>query len=689
MEEENKAYIKRYQHVLNGYIEIEKKNENDDENENKNKKGGETNEENIEFLKDSKKDDKEEEEEENEIEIDIEKLSFVNNTKNILIKFFNFFMPFKNDIKFIKANYNTTVLLVFRIYRFLFLMSIFSAIIFLFLSIIHLIKVKNNLKQVCKYGFPCFLFYSSFTQFESQDISIAYGIWIIFYFICTMIYYFILNSEENKEEIYYQNSKIYPGCSYFFTSWNFNNKDQKIIETNKQAIKKELEEYAEEYLFKIDEEKENETETQCGCCYLFFAHLFYIAFLIFIFFLIIVFFFLRAKMRSNEITTKLEIKDIISDIIVYLLIGTFLYLVVWITGIFPICERWEKDRHQYLSESIKKLITSIVSMISLIYIITYFTLYGNEKKLIPFLDVDQPTFFGCPGKFEDHRHDVKLDDDFKENYDQISTKSYSQCREEDVGITFFFIFMAYFLFLFIKELLKSLLKCLCSCSCMEIPTYIPSVFIIHFFIANILYLMTMYYIPFFGILFPIVILIIYKFHFFILKRRGSFSFKETGINRRNNKNFILIIFIIFNIAVFCIIGLFYFSPVTHSYTVECYTPKSSTESFNILLYNTNNWCGPLKSKMQLSSIMTNKMKNTLFIGWIVNLFQQLPFIIILFSVFLIILIYRKYNPDKRYYEYIVNRQKELVNTFYSLYEQISKRDMITSMLLKITQQKLK
>ena len=52
-------------------------------------------------MKDSKEDEKEEEEEENEIEIDIEKLSFVNNTKNILIKFFNFFMPFKNEIKFI------------------------------------------------------------------------------------------------------------------------------------------------------------------------------------------------------------------------------------------------------------------------------------------------------------------------------------------------------------------------------------------------------------------------------------------------------------------------------------------------------------------------------------------------------------------------------------------------------------
>ena len=135
-------------------------------------------------------------------------------------------------------------------------MSIVSGIIFLILCIIHLIKVKDNLGQMCKYGFPCFFFYSSFTVLEAQSISITYGVWFMLYFICIMIYYFILNSEDNKEEIYYQNSKIYPGCSYFFTSWNFNNKDEKIIESNKQAIKKELEEYAEESLFKLDGEKE-------------------------------------------------------------------------------------------------------------------------------------------------------------------------------------------------------------------------------------------------------------------------------------------------------------------------------------------------------------------------------------------------------------------------------------------------
>ena len=674
LEKENENYINRHKHVLEGFIN----------NENENKEGIEGNEENIKFLQDSKGEYNIDEENDNEIEIDMKKLSIIYKTKNLLVKLFYCLMPFEKDIKFIKANYNTTVLLVFKIYRFLFLMSIFSAFIFLVLCVLHIIKGKNELGKVCKYGFPCFLFYSSYTQSESGNISIIYGVWLMFYFICNMIYYFLLSSEDNKQEIYYQNNNIYSGCSYLFSSWNFNNKNQKIIEKNKEAIKKELEIFAENSISQLDGKKEN----NCSFCCNFLAHILYIVFLGITFFIIIIFFFVREKMRnSNKIITKLEAKDIIADIITYLFIGLFLYLIVWLSGFFPKCEGWKQERLKYSSEAIKKLITSIISIVSLLFIITYFTLNANDKKIIPFLDINHVSFFGCPGKFEDHRHDLKLKNIIN-NYDKISSKSYSQCREEDVGITIFFIFIIYYSFIFLSELLDSIFSCFCLC--MEKPTFRPSIYIINYCTTNLLYLLVIYYIPFFAILYPIIVLIIYKFHFFILKRRGSFSFKETGINHRNNKSFILNVFVIFNIAAFTIIGYFYFYPFTHSYTVECYTPKEVTdESFNILLYNTKNWCGPLKSKIQLSSILTNKMKNTPIIGWIVNLFQQLPFIIILFSIILIILIYRKYNPDKRFYDYIANRQKEIVNSFYILYEQISKRDILTSMLLKITQQKLK
>ena len=672
IEAENEQYITRHKHVLKGYIENEDKDIFDE------------NEENIKFLKDTKgifsKED------ENDFEIDMEQLSIVSSNNNdYLIKLFNFLLPFNGDIKYIKENYNTTVLLAFRIYRFMFLMSIFTAIIFLALLFLHIIEVKNNIGKVCKYGFPCFLFYSSFQPSEALNMSVTYGVWLMFYFICTMIYYFLLSSENNHQELYFQNNKYYAGGSYLFFSWNFNNKNEKISYKNKEAIKDELENYTKSYIIQLDGKKEK----SCSICFMTLTHIVYIAYLVISFFIIILFFYIREKMRSgNKIIPKLEAGDIIADIITYLLIGAFLYVVVWLAGFFPKFEGWPQEKQKHSSEGIKKIITTMVSIISLIFILSYFTLYSNEnKKIIPFLDVENTSFYGCPGKFEDHRHDLKLANIIN-NYDIISWKSYSKCREEDVGITYFFIFLIYFIVLFLAEILKTIINCFCLC--MEKPTYRPSINIIKFLSTNILFLIVIYYIPFLSILYPIIVFILYKFELFILKRRGSFSFKEMGISHRNNKYLILTSFIIFNLAVFCIIGYFYFAPLPHSYETDCYTPKEVVdESFNILLYNTANYCGPVRSRVKLSSILTNKMKDIKIIGWIVNLFQQLPFIIILISLVLIILIYRKYNPDKRYYEYIFKRHKELINTFYVLYEQISKRDILTSMLLKITQQKLK
>lgn len=682
LEEENDQYINRNKHILKGYI---KKNENNNKKKAKSKEEkSNINEENIQFLQD-KSTGEQEDNDDNNVEIDMEKFSLVYKTKNILIKFFNLLLPFEKDIKYIKANYNTTVLLSFRIYRFLFLMSIFTAIIFLVLCILHIVKNKESLDNVCKYGFPCFLLFSSFGQEEAVNISTTYGVWLMFYFICTMIYYFLLSSEKNEKEIYYQNNKkIYSIGSYLTSSWNFNCKDEQIADKNKEIVYDELRSYTKDYVANLDGEKED----KCNLCLVFLAHLAYIAFIIIVFFLIIIFYYLREKMRSNEVITKLGTKDIIADIITYLLIGIFLYLIVWVTGLFPKCEGWTSDSQRLSSEGIKKLITTLVSIFSLLFIISYYTLNINDNKnILPFLNVEHMTFFGCPGKFEDHRHDIKYKK-IKKTYDLISRKSYSQCREEDTGITILFIFAIYYIFIFIAELIKILLKCICSC--MENTRFSPTIYFIKYYTVIILYSLVIYYIPYFALLFPVIMLAVYKFQFFILKRQGSYSFTEATINKRNNNKFVLNAFIIFNIVMFCIIGYLYFTPLPHFYTVNCYTPiEVAEDSYNILLYNTTNWCGPVESKVRLSSVLTNKMKETLFFGWFVGLFQQLPFIIILISVLLIVLIYRQYNPDIRYYEYIIKRQIELSNTFHVFYEQISKRDILTSMLLKMTQQKLK
>ena len=499
-----------------------------------------------------------------------------------------------------------------------------------------------------------------------------------------MAYYFLLNSEENEQEIYYQNNKNYVASSYLVSSWNFNYKNEETSFKSKQAIYKELQIYTKNFITELDGRKGR----RCNPWAMTLSHFLYVIYVAFSFFVIILFFWLRDTIRSSKaIVNKIGGKDILADIITYLFIGFSLYFLVWLCGLFPKYEGWQQERHKNKSEGVKKMIITFVYLLSMFFIMTYITLYGNDdKKLLSFLKVERTTFFGCPGKFVDMRRKISINSLDEDVFEKTSRKSYSQCREEDTGIALFFIFLIYYIFLYVGDLLKFVFTFCYT----EKPSFRPTISSIKFFTAVLLYLLVIFYIPYFALLFPVVIVLLYKFQFFMLKKQGSYSFKETGIKQRNNNNFILRTFIIFNIAAFCIIGYLYFVPFPHFYHVECFSPKEGSgieESY--LVYNKTNWCGPVKSFVRLSSVMTEQMEDTIGIGYIVGLIQQFPFVIILISVVLVILIYRKYNPDVRYYDYLVKRQQELSNTFHVFFEQISKRDILTSMLLKILQQKMK
>jgi hypothetical protein len=80
------------------------------------------------------------------------------------------------------------------------------------------------------------------------------------------------------------------------------------------------------------------------------------------------------------------------------------------------------------------------------------------------------------------------------------------------------------------------------------------------------------------------------------------------------------------------------------------------------------------------------MEDAPIFGWIVGIIEEMPFLIVVIALVFIVILYRKYNPDSRYYEYLLKRQKGLDNNFQMFYDQISKRDVLTSMLLKVTKQ---
>lgn len=668
IEKENSKFLKKNKQVLQGFVPTEKNRveinntieTDEDENEN------------------NKEDDK-------EIEIDIEDFSIVKKTKNCCIKFFYCLLPYKSHLKIIKDNYNTTVLLLFKIYRFLVLISFFALFIFFFECIYHFVQIKNNLGEICKYGIPCLFQYSSFIPSEASVYSITYGIWLIIFAICSIAYYFVLSSEQEEQEIYFQNNKNIIASAYLVTSWNFNYKNESISSQSKQAIHNELKLYAKNFVDKLDE-SEIELYSPLAVAI---SHICFVLFTLVYFWLFFLVFLIRDLIRNKtSILTKISIKDILADFISFILISILFHLFHKLTGIFAKYEGWRYERHKNISDLIKKMVIFFVGFFTLLHIYTYFTLYTNNlKKSIPFFGVSTNTFFGCPGSYYDGRHNTTnfTEEFFEKGFESAKTTSYSRCREEETGIDFLFIFLFYFLFTFIFEMCEG---CFNSCFDDENPSFEPIKSMVQVFNTIILYSIAMFYIPYLGLFFPLITKACYSYQFSKLKSKGSYSFKETGISKRNNTKILLIIYFIFTVELIAFQGYFYFLPFPHFYKANCYAPidEKIFES-SILVYNFDRIrCGPINSNVRLSSIFTELMEDAPLFGWIVGIIKEMPFLIVIIALVFIVILYRKYNPDSRYYEYLIKRQKGLDNNFQMFYEQISKRDVLTSMLLKVTKQ---
>ena len=632
--------------------------------------------------KKEKKDEQEEEnndKEDNEIEVENENISIANKTQNCFIILFSCLLPYKNDLKKIKIHYNTSILIIFKVYRFLVLMSIFSLLIFLYECTIHILKHRKNLTEKCKYSIPCFLQYSSFEKSEAEVYSITYGAWLIFFSICSFSYYYVLNSQEKEQELLHENYKNFMGSTFLAKSWNFNYKNEEISSQCKEAIYDELKEYTKDFIDKLDD-----NQSKSYLLFNFIFHLIYIVFIVIYFALFFVIFLIRDLFRNkNKIVKNQEAKDIIADLIAFIIIIALFHVFNKLTGIFPRFEGWRYERYKYISNMVKKYITSFVGIFALLFIYTYFTLYiNNFEDKISFLGSISATFFGCPGKYEDHRHTYH---EFKKrviekDYKSIKSSSYSKCREEETGIDFLIIFLLFFISTFIIDLFKNLFNCIFGMK----PSFDPIRSMIIFFTNIILYLIAMFYIPYLSILFPLVTIALYKFQFYLLNYKGSYSFKENGLIKRNNTKYLLILFLIYIIELIGIQGYFYLLSFPHYYKVNCYYPKDENGEFSVLLYDFDkNWCGPVKSYQRLSDIFTESVANAPFIGWIVYLVQEMPFLITVLALVFIILLYKSNNPDKLYYEYIKKKQRELDNTFRMYYDQVSKRDNLASMLLKV------
>ena len=89
----------------------------------------------------------------------------------------------------------------------------------------------------------------------------------------------------------------------------------------------------------------------------------------------------------------------------------------------------------------------------------------------------------------------------------MKSNSYSKCREEDVGNTFFILFLLYFLIDIVIEVFKNSFNC---CRTNK-ENFNPVKSMITFFTTYTLFSIALFYIPFLSIIFPFIVIAIYKF----------------------------------------------------------------------------------------------------------------------------------------------------------------------------------
>ena len=666
---------------------------------------------NDELMKNINKRNEEIEEEEKESvkEIEVEKNSCCNKMFNCFKKILICLLPFKDDLRYLEYNFNSTIVTLFSIIRFLFLMSLMALFIF-FIIIFKHINSRQDGSDKCKYGISCTFFYSSFDIDEAGDLSVTIGVFIFLFFLFSLIFYYKNQSINFQEKAFIHNNKYNPLSSYLFNSWNCNIRENYHHTMNNQKIFNDLWEYTDDYLnkdLKEKIEKEKFTYGYSECCRKFTIAmmfvLYFIVLILYSWFLCFCFNIRNSIANTKDVSDKYQSKDAFGDIIFYLLFSFGLLFFPYIVGVIANQEKWKDKKKKMWSRFFKKIICSLWGFINLIFIFYYFTIQNHSKSdfFLGFLLSDEPTMFGCPGltEFPPFPKDVEelktlpishLYNDHDEN--EVAHKNYSRCREDEVGLNLMFISLAYLVLYLLKEFFIWVFsKCTCfnNCCCCKKDVkskdnkvaYNPMETLLQTYTFFCLFAFTLCFMPYYVIFFPFFMVIVFKIEFNKIKKRANIEYDNVDIFKRGNSKKMLHLFLVFNVAAIVSISYFYIIKAPHTYAAKCISDGTKTTMYYVSDY----FCGPTYGFTRISSSMSFNIKNSWLFGFFYNIFKESVFIIILFIFAICTIKYRSYNPSDEYYEYTINQQKEILDTFQSLYEQIAKRDKITKLLLNLNE----
>lgn len=605
-----------------------------------------------------------------------------------IIDFLYWLFPLYGNITYLKFNFNSTIYTLFESMRFLFLSSCCTCIIYIILIFNHLIKGKKYKgNDKCKYGIPCHWLYSSYDINEFNKYSVSYGIWIFIYFTFSFIYYCVMYSRNFQENIYRNNNRYETISAHLFNSWNFQVNTKERAAFDADDIYHDLKEAKNEILLKyVGKNKKYKCRHKC---YFFWAN--FIAVIICVVFLLIVAFSfnIRNTLRTtNKYIKKNAMNDNIADMVFYLLVIGSFYLFPYLMALTVRLEPYKKREDAYLVKTLKKIIAVILGFVVFYMMEVFATLTAPKKKTDDNKLKDLSTFFNCPGKYSNKTGELDTNS-IKSNYDAIVGSEYAACREDAFAVNFFFLLITYVLMYYAIEGITFLSKKICNkCVKKKQIEFDPIYTFVHIFIVFVLFSFTIIFMPVMALPFPFVMFGLFKYEFYKLKLFANCKFDETSIKNLSNAKKILNYFLAFTLLTLLGITYLYATKLPHYTMIKCYKSKG-TDGETIMFSDQVVMCGPTSYNSRISFGMSFKMRSAFFFGWIYRLAREAISIMILLSIIFIIFIYRKYTPTKDYYDFIIKKQKEILETFQLLYQQISKRDLITKNLLLVAKNEQK
>jgi hypothetical protein len=151
-------------------------------------------------------------------------------------KFYNYIVPFKQNMKFIYARYDRNVSGLFETLQFVFMMSLTILLVALFLLISHLIEFNysNPLDEsICAPFFPCVLLYSRFTDKYTYSFTMLFIILLLF---ITLIRKWSDFKKKDVMQHLFDNDQV-AYSKVFFDSWDWKVNTARALDDHRHKLK--------------------------------------------------------------------------------------------------------------------------------------------------------------------------------------------------------------------------------------------------------------------------------------------------------------------------------------------------------------------------------------------------------------------------------------------------------------------